>query len=435
MESELAALRGRVEALESWQAEAMSNKAHLPPVPPHSDGEIRKVLQLISEYNASRWISCKDREYTDYPWHYLRAYDWEQKGKGLCVAAERSIKLGCGTYAPHEDPPEGNFLMIQHFNTHKTGVQGHGWSAKARPVFAVDFSAAKFRELQELLARQPEAAVRLIHREPKGEVDPNAQWFTESHWYVEDSKITGVRVVTKMSQDPRPVERLVRFTFQADEFDAGDEPEVETLVAAVVPVQLATDTTIRLPTPTFAGERLVHVPVEPPDPASLLCEWGGDSECPALVSCTCEGPAVATPTSTLDKSGNLVCFISTPAVKINNDAQSRVEVSSFSMEYKLVHHRLDPEQTAEALGVASGGWAEVEGGCEYGGCHEGSRNANWKPTSRSFHIPAESTEFKAFRGRLQKPAEEAARNHWGGYNDNELCNRRVHHAFLPDEVS
>jgi hypothetical protein len=431
MEAELAALRARVEALEAWKVEMMS-KAQLSLVVPTNDGEISKALQLVMEYNASRWISCKDREYTDYPWYIFSAYDWEQKGKGLCVDAERSVKVGCGTYTIHEDPAEAQFLMIQHLNTHKTGKEGHGWSAKARPVFAVDFSAEKVRELQKLLAHQPEAA-RLIHREPKGEPDPNAAWFSESYWYVEEGKITGVRVVTKMSQDPHPVERLARFTLRADEFDAGDKPEEETLVPESVPVQLYTDTDINLPAPSFTGERLVHIPVEAPDPASLLCEWGGDSECPALNSSTCEGRALANTTSRLDDSGNLICCISTPAIKINNDTQSRVEVRSFSMEYKLIHRAapLDPAYTPEAL-LASEGWVEAEGGCDHGDTYEGGRDARWHQESRSFHIPKEDTVFKAFRGRLKRPAEEAVENQYGAYDANELCNRRVHHAFLPD---
>lgn len=59
----------------------------------------------------------------------------------------------------------------------------------------------------------------LIHREPEGDYDPDEPWWQETHWLIENGKITGIKMSVKCSQDSQANHHLVRFKQRGKTFE------------------------------------------------------------------------------------------------------------------------------------------------------------------------------------------------------------------------
>jgi hypothetical protein len=90
------------------------------------------------------------------------------------------------------------------------------------------------RDLTKSIVNKIATEGTLIHREPEGDYDPNEPWWSESHWLVENGKITGVRIAAKCTQDTVPQEQLIRFKMRGSTFELVSAETVKNPAAALV---------------------------------------------------------------------------------------------------------------------------------------------------------------------------------------------------------
>ncbi len=161
----------------------------------------------------------------------------------------------------------------------------------------------------------------LIHREPEGDYDPNEPWWSESHWLIEDGKITGVRLSAKCTQDSFPQVQLVRFKLRGSTFELGTiEDQTSKLGAlstsskplpepapAIIPGFANSDSaSTTLTEPFTEGDGKLEIRVSKGSPSAYNFEGRDD---------------------TLGQS------IKTPTLTVTNPTETRIAITEYWMEF------------------------------------------------------------------------------------------------------
>eukprot|EP01059_Diplonema_ambulator_P019393 TRINITY_DN325_c0_g1_i15.p1 TRINITY_DN325_c0_g1~~TRINITY_DN325_c0_g1_i15.p1 ORF type:complete len:560 (+),score=198.99 TRINITY_DN325_c0_g1_i15:52-1731(+) len=286
---------------------------------------IHELLAALDEkfkkYNHG-WDA--ERKYQTY-WKWFRQWDWEKKGKGLGVAAQKSVAVGLGEYEPREDPDRKQFILIQVFDEEqKIG----GYSGQDPPaVWGVAITTKELAEIEKELATG-EDQTALIHREPRGEPEPDAPWFVEASWVFEKDTITAIRLSIKCHQHKAPLVQEVRFKTMGDQFKLLEVVEVVAKAKVENPAKVPA-----LPAPVSKGDAEMCAVFAPPKDAVVKAASEFTAEGDSAVELKAEG--AAKPSNRGSSSRKYVQqVVVSPKLTLTNGTDSPIGITDFYLEYQ-----------------------------------------------------------------------------------------------------
>eukprot|EP01064_Diplonema_japonicum_P032375 TRINITY_DN6062_c0_g4_i1.p1 TRINITY_DN6062_c0_g4~~TRINITY_DN6062_c0_g4_i1.p1 ORF type:complete len:572 (+),score=93.58 TRINITY_DN6062_c0_g4_i1:23-1717(+) len=369
---------------------------------------ILETLSILDD-RARKESHGFDRERTcDEMWKRFRMWDWEKKGKGLGVQAEKSLSIGVGEYGPSEDPERRQFLLIQAYDEEQK-IGGYNGQA-APPVWGIALTTDEVATVQEGIISANTSLV--IHKEPRGEPDEGEEdpWFLEASWILakpEEKKICGVKLSIKVHQYTTPLCFDVLFKMRGGQFQLKEI--IETQKKPVI----ENPSGVSLPKTINTGDHSACTVIARNVPVSTKGNDFFKSEGSSKLEITMEGDGSV---SNHGSSGWVQQSVTSPKIKIVNPTETAICVTDFYMEYqegdvgkKWRKFTNDGKSRDTIIGISARDWS-------------GRISTRNNPTLGTFTVdPHESVEI-VLTGRQYMEGVEP-------YKQYE-AKSRLHHNFL-----
>ena len=271
------------------------------------------------------------------------------------------------------------------------------------------------RQLTQSVVQNVDRSGTLIHREPELDRDATEEewkdqpWFSETHWLVENGKLSGLKLLVKCSQDVVPRSQLIRFKSRGRIFDL-----VEVKEDVLPPTRSLSVLEIPSPPPSLTAPSLVNS--EETEKSSdefygkvgaVIQEGGFDD----VVVKSDWGDLAAEHYEERDK---LIQSLKSTFLSISNSSNAAIQVNV------SLSHQNDNGEWLAAEGILFHQWDWAEEGAWP---RDTDLYANFSPLSNPIKIPAQSSLRLRIEGHWVKEISTGVFAIQGEYS------RRVHSSF------
>lgn len=266
-------------------------------------------------------------------------------------------------------------------------------------MWGIAFSAAELRSLAKDLVDNAATKGTLIHREPEGEVEENEPWWQETHWLIENGKISGVKICIKLSQDLVHNTELIRFKVRGNQFEFIGKEEIKN--AAVFP-------NVNIPLPEalpwlIPSREHLQRPVSKDDESANSASGSSDLE---VKFCGNECEAY-----NYDDGSWLYQNLTSPVLMLTNPTDTRVAITDFFVE----------------MFSEKDGWSSCPSHVGFSSMSYYGHRENIFMDTRSFEVEPHSSLEIVVKGTMKME-----KGGLSAYNGRPFCNR-IHSAF-PDPL-